>query len=89
MQQEHKELLKYAHLNRFTENALYNKTLHGVSLFPYNNQQTQGTFFRIVLNLSFRDIDFQKKRSLPFFLAMELLSGQKCVATLSSRDILS
>ncbi len=39
------------------------------------------------INLSFglREVGFQKKRSLRYFIALELLTGQKPVATLATR----
>jgi hypothetical protein len=73
---------------RFKENKKYNEHLNAITLFPYNNIYQQGTFYRTILNFSFKDLDFNKKRVLPFFLAMELLTNQKCVATLSSKNIL-
>jgi hypothetical protein len=73
---------------RFKENRTYNEQLNALSLFPYINIHKQGYFYRTVLNFSFKDLDFNKKRVLPFFLAMELLTNQKCVATLSSKNIL-
>ena len=41
----------------------------------------------IVISFRFRSISFSKKRALAFFLAIELLTNRKCVASLSSRNI--
>jgi hypothetical protein len=73
---------------RFKENKSYNDNLNAVTLFPYANVHSQGAFYRTILNFSFKDLDFNKKRVLPFFLAMELLTNQKCIATLSSKNVL-
>ena len=67
----------------------YNQNLYAINLFPNNTVLAQGRIFKAVLNFSFRDIDFNKKRALPFFFAMEILTNQKCVATLSSKNVLA
>ena len=41
----------------------------------------------MITYFSFRSIQFNKKRALPFFLAIELLTNQKSVASLSNRNI--
>lgn len=75
-------------LNRFAEDVKYNQTLYATSIFPYTTTLSFGAFNRVVLNFSFRNINFNKKQALPFFLALELLTKQKCVATLSSKNVL-
>lgn len=89
MQDQIKILKTYSNLNRFGEDEIYNQKLYAVNLFPYNTLLTRSRINRAVLNFSFRDVDFNKKRALPFFFALELLTKQKCVATLSSKNILS
>jgi ribosomal protein L5 len=74
-------------LNRFAEYNKYSQVIQLVTLFPYHNFMEKGAFFHIILNFSFKDISFNKKKVLPFFLALELLSNQKCIATTSSKDI--
>ena len=76
-------------LFRFKEHTMYNESLHSISLFPYANTMMRSKIFRIILNFSFYNISFNKKKALPFFLALELLTNQKCIATLSSKNILS
>lgn len=78
---------KHIILNRFSEYNKYAVGIQLVTLFPYQNTMGKAAFFHIILNFSFKDIKFNKKRVLPFFLALELLSNQKCVATISSKDI--
>lgn len=63
--------------------------LHQRTRFPYATPQRRPRLTEGVLSFRFRSIAFQKKRSLPFFLALELLTHQKCIATLSSRNVLS
>jgi hypothetical protein len=78
----------YSPLLRFEEQSFYDHSLHKISLFPSKNLFCEGQFFYILLNFNFRDILFLKKKVLPFFLSLELITHQKCVATLSSKDIL-
>ena len=82
-----KILTKQIQLNRFKEYYNYSQTLQLTTIFPYMSIMNKGNFFCAILNFSFKDINFNKKRVLPFFLAMELLTNQKCVATLSTKDI--
>jgi len=89
MQDQIQHINKFPQLDRLGEDAKYNHSLYAATLFPYTTKLSQGQLFRIVLNFSFRDIKFNKKQALPFFLAMELLTRQKCVATLSSKNVLS
>ncbi len=74
---------------RFKEHKCANEKLNAITLFPYINLHSQTKYFRTILNFSFKDLDFNKKKVLPFFLAMELLTNQKCVATLSSKNVLA
>jgi large subunit ribosomal protein L5 len=88
MQNSFKFIKDFPNLDRFGEDEKYNQKLYTVTLFPYSTFLAKGSVSRVILNFSFRDIDFNKKRTLPFFFAMELLTGQKAVATLSSKNIL-
>ncbi len=83
-----KNITNFPNLIRFKETHYYEQALHSVSLFPYNNNHLSPNFFKIILNFSLKEVAFNKKKALPFFLAMELLSNQKCVATLSSKNIM-
>lgn len=89
MKTELKKFLNFPSIDRFAEETFFNQNLHAISLFPYTNLHARGNIKRLVLNFSFREIDFSKKKALPFFLAMELLTKQKCIATLSSRNLAS
>lgn len=87
MKSELKNFLSFPLVDRFAEETFFNQNLYAISLFPYINLQARAKINRLVLNFSFRDIDFSKKKALQFFLAMELLTKQKCIATLSSRNL--
>jgi large subunit ribosomal protein L5 len=89
MKKEIANLIKYSYLSRQIENYNYNTKLHGITKFPLKNIYQQPQLYKLILNFSFKPIDFNKKRALPFFLAMELLTNQKCVATLSKKNVLS
>jgi len=69
------------------EHIKYNQNLHQTTLFPQVNLSNQAKLSCIVLSCRFRSIEFNKKRALPFFLAIELLTHRKCVASLSHRNI--
>lgn len=60
--------------------------LHQLTLFPYATPARRSQISRATLSVTFRSVLFQKKRSLPFFLARELLTQQKPVATLSRQN---
>lgn len=69
------------------ENSKYNEELHYISAFPIINKYQKGKIASINLSFNFRHVGFSKKKALPFFLAIELMTGQKSVASLSSRDV--
>ncbi len=70
-----------------SEHKKYNLALHQRSAFPFVNSYSKGNLSNVVLSFRFRSIEFSKKRALPFFLAIELLTHRKCVASLSSRNV--
>jgi len=82
-----KNLNKQVVLNRFKEYYIYSQALQLATIFPYMNIMNKGNFYCAILNFSFKDIGFSKKQVLPFFLAVELLTNQKCIATLSTKDV--
>jgi len=69
------------------EHTKYNQILHQLTLFPKSNIRKFANRSCVVLSFRFRPISFSKKRSLAFFLAIELLTHRKCVASLSSRNV--
>ncbi len=70
-----------------TEHSYYNKSLHHINIFPRVNKYKEGLISNITLSFNLRSVSFSKKKALPFFLAMELISTQKAVASLSGRDV--
>ncbi len=76
-------------LNRVSEHSRVSLSLHQTTLFPYTTPQARPTASSATLSFRFRSILFDKKRSLPFFLALELLTGQKPIAILAHRNLLT
>lgn len=70
---------------RFQE--YYNKTiaLDAVTKFNYINNHQKSNIKKIILNFSFKQIDFNKKKIIPFFMALELITGQKAFLTRSKK----
>lgn len=83
------QLKRYANLIRFEEDRVYQQNLLSTTIFPYLHLYTQVKFFKGTLNFSLKEVEFNKKKALAFFLALELLTNQKCVATLSSKNVLA
>ncbi len=69
------------------EHSKYNEKLHHINSFPVVNKYKSGFIASLILSFNFRSVSFNKKKALPFFLAMELISNQKSVASLSGRDV--
>jgi hypothetical protein len=76
-------------LNRISEHSRTTLALHQRTLFPYTTPQSRSKASSATLSFRFRSILFDKKRSLPFFLALELLTGQKAIAVLAHRNLLT
>ncbi len=74
-------------LDRFNENFT-NTKLHQSTAFPYATPHINANFQSATVSFRFRSILFDKKRALPFFLAVELLTQQKAVAVLARRHLL-
>ena len=87
---KNKDLFKsYANYINFEEDAVYQRVLSSITVFPYFSLYNTIDFYKGTLNLSLKNIEFNKKKALVFFFAMELLTNQKCVATLSSKNVLA
>ena len=89
MFEKEQTLKKYANLINFEEDREYQRDLLSTTIFPYVNAMTRVKFFKGTLNFSLKEVGFNKKKALVFFLAIELLTNQKCIATLSSKNVLS
>lgn len=83
------KLKRYSNLIRFEEDRIYQRDLLSTTIFPYLHLHSQVKFFKGTLNFSLKEVEFNKKKALAFFLALELLTNQKCVATLSSKNVLA
>jgi large subunit ribosomal protein L5 len=59
--------------------------LDTLTKFNYINTHQQSNIKKIILNFSFKPVNFNKKRLIPFFMALELISGQKCSITRSRK----
>ena len=70
-----------------SEQKKYNNSLYQRNLFPYINRNFKGQLYRRTVSFRFRSIEFNKKRALPFFLSIELLTNRKSIASLSTRNI--
>lgn len=79
----------YPILYRFKEKYIYDNQLNALTILPTINQKLFPNFFKVMLNFSLKEFGFNKKKALPFFLAVELLTNQKCVATISSKNVLA
>jgi hypothetical protein len=71
------------------EHFVSTRKLQQISLFPRPNFHINAEVESLTLFIQFRSINFEKKRALAFFLAVELLTSQKSVAVLSSRPVIS
>lgn len=60
-----------------------------ITKFNLINNHRQGKIKEIVLNFSFKNIDFNKKKVIPFFMTLELITGQKCKITRSSQPVMA
>lgn len=81
-------------LSQLSEHRRVNTTIHQATLFPLSSAHrlsaatNGGSPFRsATLSFRFGSVNYAKGRVLPFFRAIELLTGQKAVATLSSRAV--
>ena len=76
-------------ISTVSEHKKYNQSLHQLTIFPQVNTRSlsAAAMSTIVVSFRFRSINFSKKRALPFFLAIELLTHRKCIASLSSRNV--
>jgi len=87
MEQQKASNILSLYLSPITEHKKYNQKLHQLTIFPKSNIRGFSDMSSIVVSFRFRSIGFSKKRSLAFFLAIELLTHRKCVASLSSRNV--
>lgn len=68
------------------EHTRYNLSLYQTTIFPHEHTHRLSSMTKATLSFRFRPISFSKKRSIVFFLALELRTSQKAIASLSSRN---
>lgn len=61
--------------------------LQQITLFPYASVFQRPQIVAATLTFRLQSVGFRKSQALPFFLALELLSGQKAIATLAKRNV--
>jgi ribosomal protein L5 len=61
--------------------------LQQVTLFPYASAFQRPQIVAATLTFRLQSVGFRKSQALPFFLALELLTGQKPIATLAKRNV--
>lgn len=57
--------------------------------FNVINNLNQGQIKKIILNFSFKPINFNKKKIIPFLMALELIVGQKSKLTRSKKALMT
>ena len=73
---------------RFLDNEYNSTQLEFLTKFNVTNNLSQPKLNKIVLNFSFKDIAFNEKKVIPFFLALELITGQKSAVTVAKKPVL-
>ena len=74
---------------RLLEDYNYNGKLDFLTKFNIINNLSQKKIIKISLNFGFKNIGFNKKQMVPFFMVLELISNQKCVVTRSRKNIIN
>lgn len=74
---------------RIQEDYKYNYKLDFLTKFNIINNIDCRKIFKISLNFGFKNISFDKKKMVPFFMILELISNQKSYITFSKKNVLS
>lgn len=80
--------IKSLKISRLQEDFVYNYKLDYLTKFNIINNHEVVKFKKISLNFGFRNIKFEKKKMIPFFFILELISNQKSFISLSKKNIL-
>lgn len=76
-------------LNRIVEKKLNIVDLIHITKFCIiNDKELFNNCDKIVLNFSFKEIDFNKKRAIPFFVILEMITSQTAYGSRSNKIIL-
>jgi large subunit ribosomal protein L5 len=73
---------------RIYEDYTYNHKLNFLTKFNIINNLSQRNFNKISLNFGFKDIKFEKKKMILFFMVLELITNQKCILTSSKKNLI-
>jgi large subunit ribosomal protein L5 len=74
---------------RIYEDFIYNYKLDFLTKFNIINNLDYRKIFKISLNFGFKNINFDKKKMIPFFMILELISNQKSYINFSKKNVLS
>jgi large subunit ribosomal protein L5 len=74
---------------RMYEDFTYNYKLDFLTKFNIINNLDHRKFLKISLNFGFKNINFDKKKMIPFFMILELISNQKSYINFSKKNVLS
>jgi len=74
-------------LSTILEYSNYSKNLHQLGIFPYISLSAESEIKRLIVFFRFKSIQFNKKRTLPFFLAIELITNRKSIASLAKKNM--
>jgi len=82
-------MLKNNKLNnkRTYEDFFFNNKLNFLTKFNTINTYSQKNITKITLNFGFKNIAFDKKKMILFFMVLELITNQKCILTSSRKNI--
>jgi ribosomal protein L5 len=73
--------ITYKYLNRIKEDWNTNIQILEVTKFNNINVHNKVKIEKIVLDFSFKEINFDKKKMFSFLLILELITGQKAILT--------
>ena len=73
---------------RIYEDFFYNHKLDFLTKFNVINNLSQKNINKITLNFGFKDIKFEKKKMILFFMVLELITNQKCILTSSKKNLI-
>jgi large subunit ribosomal protein L5 len=73
---------------RMQEDFNYNYQLNFLTKFNIINTLSKRNINKISLNFGFKEIKFDKKKMILFFMILELITNQKCVLTSSKKNLI-
>lgn len=71
------------------EDAFFNYNLNYFTKFNTSHSLLKNKCKKISLNFGFKDIKFEKKQMILYFFLLELLSNQKCILTISRKNLIN